>query len=138
MVPSDIFRAELTLSHLHPLPDMDYGPHGAEEMGMMMTVLDQRPHQAWPCSSQEGGWQSHTVEKTLQIFINDIEKAAVGKLLPSQGSLCLASRKSGGGGATPGAEAWLFLTSWATCVSYFTFLNLGPLTGKTGIILPTS
>lgn len=44
MVPSDIFRAGLTFSHLHPLPDPSLGPpHGAEEMGMVMTVLD-----LWP------------------------------------------------------------------------------------------
>lgn len=62
----------------------------------------------------------------------------LGGFFPARVPLCLASRKSGGGGATPGAEVWLFLTSWATRVSYFTFLNLGPLTGETVILLPTS
>lgn len=118
-------------------------------MGAVMTVLGR-----WPLSVEttqgmalllsgehplrEGGCHSHIVEKAPQIFINDTESC--GWEADSQPRVRSAwqRRKRQGCGAKHGAEAWLLLLLAGQRVSsYFTFLNLSPLTRKRGIILAT-
>lgn len=76
------------------------------------------------------------VEKAPQIFINDIEKAVVGRLLPSPGSILpgRAERAEAVEPNRPKPGCFSHLLG-SLPASYLASLNLGPLTSETGIIL---